>query len=465
MKHAFNPTILRSYDIRGIFGETLHPEDAFALGVGFAARVKQQNGKRIAIGRDGRTSSPMLSDALKEGLMAGGVDVLDIGLAPTPMLYFADLNENTDGAIQITGSHNPASHNGFKMVRDHRPFFGDEIQHLGKAVQKGVESAKAKGSYRKISIQEEYLKAILERCEIPNFDNKTVIWDCGNGATGPIIEALTDKLPGKHVVLFSEVDGAFPNHHPDPADPETLSHLKQEVLSHQAVCGIAFDGDGDRLGVVDSKGRAIAGDILTAYISRHVLRQHPEAEVIFDIKSSLGALELVRSLGGKASLWKSGHSHMKARLKEVGASVAGEMSGHIFIGKGKGGYYGFDDAIFAALCVMREMGSTGEDIAHFISSLPPSYASQEYRVPCADEKKFAVIEAIIAAAEQEFDKTNITKIDGIRVDNSEGWWLIRASNTAAELVVRAEGHSAEARDMLLESIAKRLTQAGLDWER
>lgn len=463
MQHQFHSSILRSYDIRGIVGETLHEKDAVAIGVGFAAAVRRNGGRKVAIGRDGRLSSPMLADALARGLTMGGVDVIDIGLGPTPMLYFADRHLATDGAIQVTGSHNPPTHNGFKMVLGHQPFFGDDIQALGATMANGVDLPEP-GQVNRADLHATYVATMLEKLGgVEGLADRTIVWDCGNGAAGPSALAVTDALPGRHTVLFPEVDGTFPNHHPDPVDPETLELLRERVAAEGAVIGIGFDGDGDRIGLIDDQGRQVPGDLLTAYLSRHILRKQPGAEVIFDVKSSLAALDAVRAMGGQPSLWKTGHSHMKIRLKEKSAPIAGEMSGHIFIADG---YFGFDDALFAALCVLREMQESGETIAAFVDSLPPVHATPELRIACPDEVKFGIVDQVIAdvVAEPDADQTDLARMDGIRVSCADGWWLIRASNTGAQLVARAEGRNEAARDRLKERIRSRLARAGLNWD-
>lgn len=463
MQHYFHPTILRSYDIRGIVGETLHEADAHAIGFGLGAIVREKGGCRVAVCRDGRLSSPQLAAALKDGLIAAGMSVFDIGAGPTPLLYFADRHLACDAAIQVTGSHNPPTHNGFKMVLGHAPFFGEEIQHLGSMMAAGVDGA-AGGMAENIDLNAAYLDAITAAAgEITGLDGQTVIWDCGNGATGPLTEALTATLAGHHKVLFAEVDGTFPNHHPDPVDPETLDLLRAAVAEDHALMGIGFDGDGDRIGIIDSKGRQVPGDLLTAYLARGAISRNTDAAVIFDVKSSLAALDAVSRAGGRPSLWKTGHSHMKTRLKQTGAPLAGEMSGHIFIAEN---YFGFDDALFAALAILRETARSGETLAGFLDNLPPVHATPELRIPCPDEIKFDIVRQVIAdvAGAPDDDQQDITDIDGVRVTGDLGWWLIRASNTGAELVARAEGRDETGRDELRNRIRTRLAAAGLNWQ-
>ena len=460
--HHFHPTVLRAYDIRGIVGDTLHDQDAYMIGLGFAASLRQTGGTSVVIGRDGRLSSPDLAAALARGLVDGGMTVTDIGTGPTPKLYFADIHLNTDGAIQVTGSHNPPTHNGFKMVRGHKPFFGDDITALGQMMAAGVATGVG-GSLTPLDLQAEYVNALMTAADdLAGLGDMTVVWDCGNGAAGPTTLDVTSRLGGNHHVMFPEIDGTFPNHHPDPVDPATLDLLRAAVDDHNAVMGIGFDGDGDRIGVIDAKGRQVPGDLLTAYLARHSLRQQAKAEVIFDVKSSLAALDVVAELGGTPSLWKTGHSHMKMKLKQSGAPIAGEMSGHIFIADR---YFGFDDAIFAALAVLREMVVSGETITAFIDSLPAVYATPELHIPCDEEVKFSIVDKVIEGVRTspDPDTRDVADMDGVRVTCAEGWWLIRASNTGAELVARAEGRDEASRDLLKERIRTRLAAAGLDW--
>ena len=462
MQHHFHPTILRAYDIRGIVGETLFNADAVAIGLGLAEIVRKAGGSHVVIGRDGRLSSPELSSALAEGLVAGGMKVSDIGTGPTPKLYFADLHLNADAAIQVTGSHNPPTHNGFKMVMGHKPFFAEDITALGKSAASGLTKAEG-GAIDEIDLQETYIAAMLDAIgTITGLDGQTFIWDCGNGAAGPSALDLTSKISGQHHVLFPEIDGRFPNHHPDPVNPETLDLLRDAVATHKAELGIGFDGDGDRIGLIDAKGRQVPGDLLTAYLARHSLRKTPGADVIFDVKSSLAALDAISEMGGNPMLWKTGHSHMKMKMKEVNAPIGGEMSGHLFIADG---YYGFDDALFAALAVLREMAVSGESITQYIDSLPPTFATPELRIPCADETKFQTIAHVIADVEAnpDDDQEDVATMDGIRVTGEKGWWLLRASNTGAELVGRAEGRNEADCQMLKTRIQQRLKSAGLDW--
>ena len=457
--HIFDPTILRAYDIRGIFEQTLTREDAFAIGLTFAVTQQEHGlGPAVAVGRDGRLSSPALAAALIEGLCAGGAEVIDIGCGPTPMLYFAAHELGTPGAIQVTGSHNPPTHNGFKMVMGGQSFFGEDIQRLGAASAAGV-ARRSGGSVRETDIQPAYLDRISAGARAAGL---TVVWDCGNGASGPVTEALVDRLEGQHSVLFPDIDGTFPNHHPNPVDPETLDLLRAEVARANADLGIGFDGDGDRIGVIDATGRQVPGDFLTAYLARDIAARHAGAPIILDVKSSEAALRLVDASGGDAQLWKTGHSHMKKRMKEISAPLAGEMSGHIFIGDG---YLGFDDAIYAGVRLITQMVDSGQSITSFMDSLPEQHATPELRIDCPDTLKFDTMSRIHGHVLETNSADNVNVIDGVRVRAGGGWWLVRASNTEAALVARAEASSESELDSLLTQLEASLAAAGLDWTR
>ena len=471
--HEFHPSILRAYDIRGIVGTTLFAQDAFAIGLGFAQIAAQRQAKNtpkiapiIAVGYDGRISSPELAEALGKGLIAGGAHVVSIGMGPTPMLYFADRELACDGAIQITGSHNPKDYNGFKMVIGHRSFYGDDITALGQMMAEGVTISDA-GTQEQIDVMDDYIARLVQDAITPHSDDSAVrdatfVWDTGNGAAGPAVRALIGKLAGAHALLFEEVDGTFPNHHPDPVDPHTLAFLKQACDEAGALCGLGFDGDGDRLGVIDAKGRQVPGDMLTAFLALEFLSRHQGEVVLFDVKSSAVAMALVKQAGGKPEIWKTGHSHMKSRMAEIGCELAGEMSGHIFI---KDGYYGFDDALYVAVRVLRTMVATGQTITQFMDDLPPSYTSPECRVPCDDDIKFSVMAALADTAQSQADakQTDVLVIDGIRVQDDQGWWLIRASNTEACLVVRAEGVNEAALEQKISELQALLASQNIHW--
>lgn len=460
--HQFHPTILRAYDIRGIFEDTLTTDDAYAIGRSFALIVAQKTKTAqpiIAIGRDGRLSAPALAKALAEGLVDGGANVQDIGIGPTPMLYFADRYLHCDGAIQVTGSHNPPTHNGFKFVCQHQSFFGDDITALGQTARELGAVVKG-GVYQQVTIQDAYVSRLLADAD---FGTLKVIWDTGNGAAGPAVAQLLSQLPHPqhHTLLFAEVDGTFPNHHPNPVDPETLALLQKQVADNQADCGIGFDGDGDRIGIIDAKGRLVPGDLLTAYLAQQIAPKYQDPNVIFDVKSSQVAMDLVAQKGAKPSLYKTGHSHLKQRMAALDAPLAGEMSGHIFI---KDGYFGFDDGLYVAVRVLSQMQQTGQSITDFMDQLPATYASPELHIACADDTKFAAMDNLANyAARQAAPTDEINDIDGVRLTNADGWWLIRASNTEAKLVVRAEGRDNAALQQMLASIQAHLAAINIHW--
>ena len=457
--HRFHPTILRAYDIRGIFEDTLTTGDAFAIGLSFISIQKQRGlGNEVTVGRDGRLSSPALAAALIDGLVAGGAQVSDIGCGPTPMLYFAAHELGSGGAIQVTGSHNPPTHNGFKMVMGGLSFFGADIEELGRISAAGPDHTDDGGVVSR-AIEEAYVDRLAAGAVASGL---SVIWDCGNGASGPATEKLVARLDGTHKVLFPEIDGTFPNHHPNPVDPETLELLRAEVAAAGADLGIGFDGDGDRIGIIDGKGRQVPGDLLTAFLAKDVAARHPGAPILLDVKSSEAALRLVESAGAAAQIWKTGHSHMKKRMKELAAPLAGEMSGHIFIADD---YLGFDDAIYAAVRVITQMVKGGQSITEFMDSLPEQHATPELRIDCPDTVKFDSMEKIWAHVLSGHDAADVNSIDGVRVRSSDGWWLIRASNTEAALVARAEAADRTALDRLLGDIETTLAAAGLDWKR
>ena len=461
MKHKFDPTILRSYDIRGQFDITLNTEDAFAIGAGFGLQIKTTSPGRIAVGRDGRLSSPELSAALIEGLEQAGCLIYDIGIGPTPMLYFADRYLNCDGAIQVTGSHNPPDYNGFKIVRNHQSYFGDDIQNLGKACADGL-SLTGSGSTEQTSVFNNYINRLRQNLIFGDF---SVVWDTGNGAAGPAVDALVAGISGTHKTLFTDVDGRFPNHHPNPADPDTLRVLNEQVHAENAECGIGFDGDGDRIGIVDKTGRQVSGDLITAFLSLDILDRHKGADILFDVKSSSTALDIVRHAGGKPHLWRTGHSHMKKRLKELGAPLAGEMSGHIFIADD---FYGFDDALYVACRFLSRLAhmkqNRNESLTDFLDQLPPSFTTPECHIFCSDNEKFAVVERLSQQVGAMMPTEQINLIDGLRLTTDSGWCLIRASNTEPALVARAEGVDQAALDEMVAFLSKQLEAAGISWD-
>jgi phosphomannomutase len=454
MPHNFHPTSLREYDIRGIIGETLGAEDAYAIGRGFATLLGRAGGKKVAVGYDGRTSSPMLEEALIRGINDSGLDAVSVGMGPTPMLYYAEaVLEDVDGGIQITGSHNPANYNGFKMVFQGRPFFGADIQQLGAMAAAG-DWAEGAGSASSFDIIDQYVARIAEAAPDKSF---RIGWDTGNGAAGPVVERLVKLLPGEHYTLFTEVDGNFPNHHPDPTEEKNLVDLKALVAEKQLDFGLAFDGDGDRIGAIDGQGRVIWGDQLLQIFAEDVLADVPGATIIADVKASQALYDRIAALGGKPLMWKTGHSLIKSKMKEVGSPLAGEMSGHIFF---KHDYYGFDDAIYAGLRLMRASARLGKSVTELRSAMPEMINTPEMRFQVDESRKFAVIDEVLARLSAEGADVNAT--DGARVNTADGWWLLRASNTQDVLVARAEASSEAGLERLMAQIDAQLAASGLE---
>ncbi|OYX51184.1 MAG: phosphomannomutase [Sphingomonas sp. 32-66-10] len=453
MTHRFDPTSLREYDIRGIVGKTLGPDDARAIGRGFATLLRRAGGTRVAVGRDGRVSSLELEAALVEGLTASGCDVVRIGLGPTPMLYYAEATLEVDGGIQITGSHNPGNYNGFKMVFQHRPFFGQDIQTLGKMAAEGDWDA-GEGTVGDADILDNYVGRLLAGYAGGTF---RIGWDAGNGAAGPVIDKLVQLLPGEHHTLFTDVDGNFPNHHPDPTEEKNLAHLKALVAEKNLDFGLAFDGDGDRIGAIDGQGRVIWGDQLLSILAEPVLKKDPGATIIADVKASQALYDRIAELGGQPLMWKTGHSLIKTKMKETGAPLAGEMSGHIFFAQD---YYGFDDAQYAAVQLINAVHLIGRSMSEIRSAMPAIVNTPEMRFQVDESRKFAVIDEVLERLKAEGADVNDT--DGARVNTPDGWWLLRASNTQDVLVARAEAKDQAALERLLAMIDAQLAASGLE---
>jgi phosphomannomutase len=455
MTHIFDPTSLREYDIRGIVGEALGPEDARAIGRGFATLLRRAGGTRVAVGRDGRLSSPMLEEALIDGLTASGCDVVRTGMGPTPQLYYAEATLEVDGGIQITGSHNPGNYNGFKMVFQHLPFFGEDIQKLGQMAADGDwEEAETRGEVTDFDIVDNYVGRLLAGYAGGAY---RVGWDAGNGAAGPVIEKLVAQLPGEHHTLFTDVDGNFPNHHPDPTEEKNLADLKKLVAEKNLDFGLAFDGDGDRIGAIDGQGRVIWGDQLLSILAEPVLRQEPGATIIADVKASQALYDRIAELGGQPLMWKTGHSLIKTKMKETGAPLAGEMSGHIFFAQD---YYGYDDAQYAAVRLIQAVHVIGKSMNEIKDAMPAMVNTPEMRFQVDESRKFAVIDEVLARLEAE--GADVDRTDGARVNTPDGWWLLRASNTQDVLVARAEAKSQDALDRLLAQIDAQLAASGLE---
>jgi len=454
MSHRFDPTILREYDIRGVVGKTLSAADARAIGRAYVIALGEAGGRRVAVGYDGRLSSPELEAALVDGLVIEGAEVVRIGRGPTPMLYYAAATLGVDGGIMVTGSHNPPDHNGFKFVFQGKPFYGAAIQRLGEiALALGVFD-RARGRIVEYAIQNEYVARLAR-----DYDGgrpMTVSWDAGNGATGEVVQELTARLPGRHILLNETIDGTFPAHHPDPTIPENLLQLQQVVARERCDLGVAFDGDGDRIGVVDGRGRILWGDQLMVVLARDVLARHPGAPIIADVKASQVLFDEIARMGGRPVMAATGHSLIKAKLAETGAPLAGEMSGHIFFADG---YYGFDDAIYVAVRLLGVLGRSQESLAELGDRQPAVVNTPELRFPCDETRKFEVVREVRDRLRKA--GAEMSDIDGVRVRTADGWWLLRASNTQAVLVARAEAATEDGLARLKGELAAELGASGV----
>ncbi|MEO6716593.1 MAG: phosphomannomutase/phosphoglucomutase, partial [Novosphingobium sp.] len=417
MAHTFHPTTLREYDIRGIIGETLGADDARAIGRGFATLLRRARGdavrSTVAVGYDGRVSSVMLEEALVEGLNASGVDVVRVGMGPTPMLYYAEASApEIDGGIQITGSHNPVNYNGFKLVFQGAPFFGADILTLGRMAEAG-DWLDGEGMSERREVLHAYIERVIEGLAGIDHNRLAALrigWDAGNGAAGPALELLTAKIPGEHHLLFTEVDGTFPNHHPDPTEEKNLADLRALVAEKKLDFGVAFDGDGDRIGAIDGEGRVIWGDQLLMIYAEDLLRMVPGSTIIADVKASRALFEKVAALGGKPLMWNTGHSLIKSKMKETGAPLAGEMSGHVFF---KHDYYGYDDALYAAIRLIAASARLGKSVTQLRGEMPALVNTPEMRFQVDESRKFAVIDEVRERLSASGADVNTT--DGVRV--------------------------------------------------
>ncbi len=450
--HSFNGTILREYDIRGVVDDTLTTDDAYAVGRSFGSCVVESGGDQVALGYDGRLTSPKLAEAVVEGLMACGLHVKRVNMGPTPMLSFAIRHLDTGSGIMVTGSHNPPNYNGFKMTLAGKPFFGEAIQRLGR-IAKSADYTSSTGSVEDIDIREDYVEMLARKHQPLRIAR--VAWDPGNGATGEVLNMLCTRMPGHHHVINGIVDGTFPGHHPDPTVAENLVELQNHIAENECELGIAFDGDGDRIGVVDGRGRILWADQLRMLFAEDVLREDPGATIIADVKSSQVLFDEIARLGGVPVMWKTGHSLIKTKMAETGAPLAGEMSGHIFFADR---YFGFDDGLYAAVRLLGLLERQGVTLADLRDRIPTVQNTPELRFPCDETRKFEVIREVetrLAAA-----GADVTGIDGVRVNTEDGWWLLRASNTQDVLVARCEARDLDGLERLKRELVGHLEACG-----
>jgi len=450
---CIRPEAVRAYDIRGVAGRDIDRGGAYALGLSYATAARAAGLSRIGVGRDGRLSSPGLEQALVWGLMDGGLRVERIGLGPTPMLGFAVRELGLDGAVMVTASHNPPAENGFKILMGAERVHGSKLRKL--VATPGV--GETCGTARRVDVVESYVEELARAAA--GMGELTVAWDCGHGATGAVVERLAPKLPGKHILLNTAVDGRFPAHHPDPAVAENLSQLAETVIREGCDLGVAFDGDGDRLGVVDAQGRVLWADQLLLLLARDLLTDRPGASIVADVKCSKVLFDGVARAGGKASISPSGYVLVREAMQKKRAALAGELSGHIFFADGWGGV---DDALYAAIRTFQALSRLPGGLSAFRDSLPPSFATPELRLPCEESRKAKVVAEVAARLAGEgvvFDK----KL-GLRVERPEGWWLLRASGTEPKLTCRCESHHPDGLTKLRTELKDHLAKSGVEAE-
>jgi len=454
MTHRFHPSIIRAYDVRGIADETFGEQDCFWLGRGFATLTAEDKGiahPKICVIRDGRVSSQRLARALAQGLKASGAHVYNAGLGPTPMGYFSAFRHGMDGVMVITGSHNPPTHNGCKIMMGERSFYGQGLTLLASRIE-NTALLSNRGEESEIDLMDDYVRTLIGSAGHELLARKLrIAWDAGNGAAGPVVERLVQALDlHEHGTMYTRVDGSFPNHHPDPSEPENMQALILQVEAHGCDVGLAFDGDGDRLGVVDDKGRVVSPDHLLMLFADDVLRRKPGATIIADVKTSDAFFARVKEQGGNPVMWMTGHAHIKTKMRQMGALFGGEASGHIFFADQ---YFGYDDGLYAALRILALIARQEKPLSALIDALPQLHGSHEIRITCPDEEKFQRIGSLQLSLEKA--GATMSTIDGVRVSTPDGWWLLRASNTQPALVGRAEATNAKG----LERVMKELTQA------
>ena len=434
MTSSINPQIFREYDIRGIVGSDLTPDSVISIGKAIGTFIRRGGGKTMVVGRDVRSSSVEFRDILSKALNSTGCDVIDIGMVPTPVTYFALHHFNADGGVMITGSHNPPEFNGFKISQGVHSLYGEKVQQL-KGLIEANDFESGTGNTKQQDVQGDYMEKICSTLKISR--NVKVVVDGGNGCFGIVGPDLLRKMGQTPIELFSEPDGTFPNHHPDPTVAKHLTHLIEKVRSEKAELGIGFDGDADRIGVVDEKGNVLWGDQLLILFARDILSRNPGATIVGEVKCSQNLYQDIEKHGGVPVMAAAGHSLIKNKMRETGALLAGEMSGHICFADN---YYGFDDAVFAACRVLQIVANSKQKVSEMLADLPKTAYTPEIRIDCPDEKKFEIVRELTETFRAKYD---VIDIDGVRVNFDDGWALIRASNTQAILVLRFEAVNEE----------------------
>lgn len=455
--HVINPTVIRAYDIRGIWNKTLTAQDFEVLARAFAADLIERGGRTVCMSHDVRHSCTEIQAAITKGLVESGIDVTHIGMGPSPMLYFAQKYLNTDAGLMITGSHNPPEYNGLKICLRDSPYFGDDLINLRDRANAG-HFVQGQGQVKHTQVLDAYVDYLLKDFHLHYSTGRKmkIAWDPANGAACQVVEKLTQRLPGVHIVINGTADGAFPSHHPDPCVEENMQQLKAVVLQEGCDLGIGLDGDADRIGVVDGQGRHIMGDQLLMCLAEEIVHTHPGAIVLADVKSSQVLFDRLEKLGLTPRMTKTGHSHIKALLKNLKSPLAGEMSGHVFFADR---YYGYDDGIYAALRLIGALSLRDESLSQWYDQVPKTFITPETWHLCDDEHKFTRIEEITFNLKEQ--GADFCDADGVRVKTEDGWWLLRASNTQAVLVSRAESHTQEGLDRLKNEIKNHLSSVNI----
>ncbi len=456
-----NPAIFREYDIRGLAETELTPEIIFKLGQAYATFLIERSVDKVLIGGDVRLSTPVIRENLTAGITSCGLDVIDIGTVTTPLFYYGLYHFDINGGIMITGSHNPKEFNGLKMAYGKTTIYGEDIQRIKQIIDQGQIREKGNtGAVTREDISEDYLKMLLDKIKLGPRKLK-IVADAGNGAASLYIEKFLKGLECEVVPLFCQPDGNFPNHHPDPVKRENLSYLIDEVKKQGADLGVAYDGDADRIGVVDESGEVIWGDKLMILYWREILAKNPGEVAIIEVKCSQALEDEIVRLGGKPYFYKTGHSLIKAKMKELGALFTGEMSGHIFFADE---FFGFDDSFYATGRLLRILSGTDQPLSKLFNDIPVYYSTAETRIDCPDEVKFGMIEAI---REDVLKDYNAITVDGVRIKYPDGWGLVRASNTQPVLVARCEAKTPEGLEFITADLKSRILKAGLkdfSWE-
>lgn len=459
MEHTFSEEIMKACDIRGIYPQELDERDAYHIGRAFGTIMAREGRTTCALGYDGRESSPQLADELSRGLRDSGIKVFLLGVLPSPAVYIAVQVLAVDAGVVVTASHNPAEYNGVKFLLSDRLFHGDSIQELGKISKEGSYNIPMNlGEVVDMDFTDTYINYLVGFLDIKQEKKLKIVWDPGNGAVAAVIHQLTQQIPGEHVLICSELDSRFPNHHPDPSLPENLSLLRKTVLETRADFGVAFDGDGDRIGVVSASGRILQGDQLLVLFAREHLSQFPGDTIMSEVKASTFFYEEIVRAGGKPLMWKVGHTNQKEKMVQEGISLAGETSGHIFFAEN----FGFDDGLFAAIKLINRYAKSALSLEDEVSQFPHLYDSGEIRLELPREQRAYLVADIIDNLQA--NNRDVVTLDGVRVSCADGFWMLRGSNTQPHVTIRCEGRSKEGLDICMEDLRRHIAHANIDMD-